>query len=120
MDLVGFQVYARICGWTLARAHARSGPPKALASYLGSGASFDKAMLEFAGSYADQNTPTTGPCWLRSTTVVCSAPTSKAIGADRPVTSPSAAGLPSLGLGRLNSCTGPPWTAAGQDDAGSS
>jgi uncharacterized protein (DUF2252 family) len=56
MDLVGFHVYARICGWTLARAHARSGAPKALAAYLGSGASFDKAMIEFAGSYADQNT----------------------------------------------------------------
>jgi hypothetical protein len=56
MDLVGFDVYARICGWTLARAHARSGAPKALAAYLGSGASFDKAMIEFAGTYADQNT----------------------------------------------------------------
>ncbi len=55
MDLVGFHVYARICGWTLARAHARSGAPKALAAYLGSGASFDKAMIEFAGTYADQN-----------------------------------------------------------------
>ncbi|MGB7979529.1 MAG: DUF2252 domain-containing protein [Candidatus Nanopelagicales bacterium] len=56
MDLVGFHVYARICGWTLARAHSRSGRPKALSAYLGSGVSFDKAMIEFAGTYADQNT----------------------------------------------------------------
>jgi len=55
MDLVGYAIYARICGWTLGRAHARSGPAKALASYLGSGVSFDRAMLDFAGTYADQN-----------------------------------------------------------------
>ena len=55
MDLVGYGIYARICGWTLGRAHARSGPAKALAAYLGSGVSFDRAMLDFAGSYADQN-----------------------------------------------------------------
>ena len=55
MEAVGFDVYARICGWTLGRAHARSGSPKALAAYLGSGESFDRAMREFAGSYADQN-----------------------------------------------------------------
>lgn len=55
MDEVAFGVYARICGWTLARAHSRSGSPKAIAAYLGNGASFDKAMVEFAASYADQN-----------------------------------------------------------------
>lgn len=46
---------ARVCGWTLARAHARSGDPVAIAGYLGSGDSFDEALVEFANSYADQN-----------------------------------------------------------------
>ena len=44
-----------LCGWTLARAHARSGDPIAIAGYLGSSDSFDKALVEFAASYADQN-----------------------------------------------------------------
>ena len=47
--------YARLCGWTLARAHARSGDPVAIASYLGSGDRFDRALATFAESYADQN-----------------------------------------------------------------
>jgi predicted alpha/beta hydrolase len=47
--------YARLCGWTLARAHARSGDPVAIASYLGTGAVFDRAITEFAARYADQN-----------------------------------------------------------------
>jgi uncharacterized protein (DUF2252 family) len=47
--------YAHICGWTLARAHARSGDPVAIASYLGSGAVFDRALARFAETYADQN-----------------------------------------------------------------
>jgi len=47
--------YAGLCGWTLARAHARSGDAVAIASYLGSADSFDRAMAEFAESYADQN-----------------------------------------------------------------
>ena len=51
----GYRIYVRICGWTLARAHARSGSRKALAAYLGSSETFDKAMIEFAGTYADQN-----------------------------------------------------------------
>jgi uncharacterized protein (DUF2252 family) len=51
----GLAVYARICGWTLARAHARSGDPVALGAYLGSGDSFDAAIAEFSASYADQN-----------------------------------------------------------------
>jgi uncharacterized protein (DUF2252 family) len=46
---------ARLCGWTLARAHARSGDPVAIAGYLGSSNSFDAALVEFAESYADQN-----------------------------------------------------------------
>ncbi|HEY6887003.1 MAG TPA: DUF2252 family protein, partial [Solirubrobacter sp.] len=47
--------YAKICGWTLARAHARSGDAAAIASYLGSGDVFDRAMASFAEAYADQN-----------------------------------------------------------------
>ena len=51
----GMAYYAQICGWTLARAHARSGDPVALAAYLGSSRKFDKAIGEFALEYADQN-----------------------------------------------------------------
>ncbi len=47
--------YAHVCAWTLARAHARSGDPVAIAAYLGSGDSFDRAVSEFAERYADQN-----------------------------------------------------------------
>jgi uncharacterized protein (DUF2252 family) len=55
MDPKGMGIYARLCGWTLARAHARSGDRVAIASYLGKGDSFDRAMCEFAEAYADQN-----------------------------------------------------------------
>jgi hypothetical protein len=48
-------VYGRLCGWTLARAHARSGDRIAIAAYLGSGNAFDRAILEFSKAYADQN-----------------------------------------------------------------
>jgi uncharacterized protein (DUF2252 family) len=48
-------VYGRLCGWTLARAHARSGDRVAIASYLGSGKAFDNAIALFSESYADQN-----------------------------------------------------------------
>jgi hypothetical protein len=44
-----------MCGWTLARAHARSGDRFAIAAYLGSGRTFTRAMQDFAASYADQN-----------------------------------------------------------------
>ena len=47
-------VYTRVCGWTLARAHARSGDRVALAAYLG-GRPFDQAIADFAETYADQN-----------------------------------------------------------------
>jgi hypothetical protein len=49
------EVYARLCGWTLARAHARSGDRIAIASYLGAGSTFEEAMAVFAEAYADQN-----------------------------------------------------------------
>jgi uncharacterized protein (DUF2252 family) len=51
----GMTVYARLCGWTLARAHARSGDRIALAAYLGNSAKFDQAIADFAETYADQN-----------------------------------------------------------------
>ena len=51
----GFAIYGQMCGWTLARAHARSGDAIAIGSYLGASATFDRAMVEFARSYADQN-----------------------------------------------------------------
>jgi len=51
----GFEVYARICGWTLARAHARSGDRVAIASYLGKTDVFDNAIADFSAAYADQN-----------------------------------------------------------------
>ena len=47
--------YARICGWTLARAHARSGDPIAIAAYLGEDDGFDRSISDFAKRYADQN-----------------------------------------------------------------
>ncbi len=51
----GMEVYARLCGWTLARAHARSGDRVAIAAYLGAGDAFDRAIAEFAERYADQS-----------------------------------------------------------------
>ncbi len=51
----GARIYARICGETLARAHARSGDRVAIASYLGHGGRFDRAIADFASAYADQN-----------------------------------------------------------------
>jgi hypothetical protein len=51
----GMARYGELCSWTLARAHARSGDRIAIASYLGNGDSFDRAILEFSKAYADQN-----------------------------------------------------------------
>jgi len=55
MDAKTLEIYAEICGWTLARAHARSGDAVAIGSYLGSGDTFDRALQAFAELYADQN-----------------------------------------------------------------
>jgi uncharacterized protein (DUF2252 family) len=55
MSTVAMRFYAQICGWTLARAHARSGDPIAIAEYLGSGGAFDSAIADFSARYADQN-----------------------------------------------------------------
>jgi uncharacterized protein (DUF2252 family) len=51
----GMGIYGQICGWTLARAHARTGDRVAIAAYLGGSDSFDKAILAFAQAYAEQN-----------------------------------------------------------------
>jgi uncharacterized protein (DUF2252 family) len=48
-------IYGRLCGWTLARGHARSGDRIAISAYLGAGDTFDRAIAEFACAYADQN-----------------------------------------------------------------
>ena len=50
----GMRLYGELCGWTLARAHARSGDRIAIASYLGNSDIFDKAIANFAADYADQ------------------------------------------------------------------
>jgi uncharacterized protein (DUF2252 family) len=55
MDPAGLARYGQLCGWTLARAHARSGDRVAIASYLGSASVFDEAVADFAEAYADQN-----------------------------------------------------------------
>ena len=55
MSAKGITLYARMCGWALARAHARSGDRVAMASYLGRSGTFDEALVAFATAYADQN-----------------------------------------------------------------
>jgi hypothetical protein len=51
----GMRQYGELCGWTLARAHARSGDRIAIAAYLGGSDGFDQAITRFAAAYADQN-----------------------------------------------------------------
>ena len=55
MAPIGLNLYADLCGWTLARAHARSGDPIAIAAYLGEGDQFDRSITDFSRRYADQN-----------------------------------------------------------------
>jgi uncharacterized protein (DUF2252 family) len=55
MSPKGMASYGRLCAWTLARAHARSGDRIAIAAYLGKGTHFDRALLSFARDYAEQN-----------------------------------------------------------------
>ena len=54
LDARSFADYVELCGWTLARAHARRIPAARLAGYLGSGTAFDEAMADFAVTYARQ------------------------------------------------------------------
>jgi uncharacterized protein (DUF2252 family) len=51
----GLAIYGRVCGWTLARAHARSGDRIAIGAYLGKGDAFDQGIAAFSERYADQN-----------------------------------------------------------------
>jgi uncharacterized protein (DUF2252 family) len=55
MTPLGLSFYAGICGWTLARAHARSGDAVAMAAYLGKSDRFDRSITDFSERYADQN-----------------------------------------------------------------
>jgi uncharacterized protein (DUF2252 family) len=55
MPAANLEFYAGLCGWTLARAHARSGDPIAIAGYLGKSDTFDRAITDFSERYADQN-----------------------------------------------------------------
>jgi hypothetical protein len=55
MSPLAMRFYARMCGWTLARAHARSGDPIAIAEYLGHNDAFENAISDFSARYADQN-----------------------------------------------------------------
>jgi uncharacterized protein (DUF2252 family) len=55
MEPQGMAAYARLCGWTLARAHARSGDAISIAAYVGSGDVFDRALADYSEAYADQN-----------------------------------------------------------------
>ena len=55
MTPLALTLYARSCGWTLARAHARSGDPIAIAAWLGDSDEFDKSITDFSRRYADQN-----------------------------------------------------------------
>jgi hypothetical protein len=55
MSPFAMKFYAQLCGWTLARAHARSGDPTAIAEYLGTGGAFDNAIADFSDRYANQN-----------------------------------------------------------------
>jgi uncharacterized protein (DUF2252 family) len=55
MKPLGMNFYANACGWTLARAHARSGDPVAIAAYLGKSDKFDRSITDFSERYADQN-----------------------------------------------------------------
>ena len=55
MDPASLAFYAHACAWTLARAHARSGDPVAIAAYLGKSDGFDRSIVDFSERYADQN-----------------------------------------------------------------
>jgi len=55
MQPTGMTIYGRLCAWTLARAHARSGDRVAIAAYLGRKDTFDQAIADFASAYADLN-----------------------------------------------------------------
>ena len=55
MTPASMSLWGRMCGWSIARAHARSGDRIAIAAYLGKSDVFDRAVVDFASVYADQN-----------------------------------------------------------------
>jgi NAD(P)H-dependent flavin oxidoreductase YrpB (nitropropane dioxygenase family) len=55
MDPLQLDYYGRLCGWALARAHARTGRAAIISGYLGTSEAFDHAVADFAVTYADQN-----------------------------------------------------------------
>jgi hypothetical protein len=55
MTPAGMELWGQMCGWTLARGHARSGDRVAIAAYLGKSDAFERAILSFSAAYADQN-----------------------------------------------------------------
>lgn len=55
IDAEGLTALGKLCGWTLAHAHARTGNRFALAGYLGNSDTFDRAIVSFANEYANQN-----------------------------------------------------------------
>ena len=55
MDPLQLDYYGRLCGWALARAHARTGRAAIISGYLGTSEVFDQAIADFAVGYADQN-----------------------------------------------------------------
>ena len=61
MSESGLLAYTRACGWSMARARARSGDRLAIAANLGAGATFDQAIARFSTAYADQNERTPSP-----------------------------------------------------------
>ena len=67
----GLEIYARMCGWTLARAHARSGDRVAIAAYLGAGDAFDHAIAEFSRPTPTRTSATTRRCSRRSSPAGC-------------------------------------------------
>ena len=54
LDTAQLKRYAELCGWTLSRAHAKSGDAASISGYLGKGDNFDRALAKFARAYADQ------------------------------------------------------------------
>ena len=55
MTITDLKDYAQLCGWALARAHAKAGDASTISGYLGSGESFDEALGQFGIAYADQS-----------------------------------------------------------------
>ena len=55
MTPAGMELWGQMCGWTLARGHARSGDRIAIAAYVGKSDAFDRALVDFSIAYADQN-----------------------------------------------------------------